>query len=53
MPTPEKVAAPYLPQKPPRKWVVSKTGHLWQERLPVVEKPLKHDDGEITGLVTP
>jgi hypothetical protein len=33
MPTPEKVAAPYLPLKPPRKWVASKTGHFWQERV--------------------
>ena len=30
MSTPDSV---YVPQEPPRKWVVSKTGHFWQERI--------------------
>src|SRR5262249_15453127 len=30
---------PYGPQSPPRKWVVSKTGYFWQERLPAKPAP--------------
>ena len=48
MSTPDSV---YLPQEPPRKWVVAKTGHVWQERIvdtakaqpPIVTEPPSQD----------
>jgi hypothetical protein len=48
MSTPDSV---YVPQEPPRKWVVSKTGYFWQERIvdttkarpPIVTEPPSQD----------
>ena len=41
----------YVPQSPPRRWVVTSTGNFYQQRLleglgeAVVEKPVEHKEG--------
>lgn len=38
-----KIEEPYRPDYPVKRWIVSKTGHLWQERI-VQRLPQKTKD---------